>query len=371
MESLLSCGICTQKFDTQSDLSPRRLECAHTFCEICISQLIELESNCPRCQIKINYNDVNKIALNETIIALLALNVEEEPKKPKEGNLAYEGICLKHDCKNQFACITCYELICGTCTYSDHKSCKTDYLKEALKVIKDEKSNIQLKTKDAIINKKDKDEKNLDIYKKELVVMKEKVKNLEDHIEKIEKNLDLSDSVTESLINLNELTTNTTELQLLLNAEKEFLNKLNKEELFSLNTDNKVWKFLPLNIPNQPTYVKSKDENTFYKILTIGNKLKLEKSYDQYLCSEDNMEIEEFLNHFKPVCSINPKSFFEKVRLAKIKMMFLFINQAFLFRIQHSYLMFLVIKNNCLPQWNMSCFSMFPMIKNSHFCLLQ
>ena len=109
---ILYCKLCQDSFDSLSR-KPLVLKCGHTFCELCIKSLYDLEKVlCPLDSIESPFEDFQKISVNYLILEALET---QKPDKPKE------KMCQVH--KNQsirFFCQTHQNLLCQECLILHH-----------------------------------------------------------------------------------------------------------------------------------------------------------------------------------------------------------------------------------------------------------
>ena len=151
----LNCTICKNDFDLQTRM-PRLLpNCGHSFCSLCIQEMIKQEEHsfsCPEdgveCQ---NYNKdigIGCFPLNFTIYRILrkqqnqAKTVKKEPRKeePVKEDTA-ERRCGEHDKEIELVCLTDKKLLCTDCVlfgvHKNHDYAKLeDFKKEARERLK-------------------------------------------------------------------------------------------------------------------------------------------------------------------------------------------------------------------------------------------
>ena len=69
-EDLTNCQICCEEYSLD-DRIPRFLPCTHTICEICIVQILSLESKGILCWLKITQNFSSKSKVTVTVVFVM------------------------------------------------------------------------------------------------------------------------------------------------------------------------------------------------------------------------------------------------------------------------------------------------------------
>lgn len=117
--SLSDCPICYEGYNS-TDRVPRMLPCGHTFCSICITNLIKRTRVCPldRQQFKKGLRKAEKVPKN---IALL--QIYDDFSKSRT------SLCYEHDEPNSFVCLTENVKICGQCYDEKHKAHNVKHVK--------------------------------------------------------------------------------------------------------------------------------------------------------------------------------------------------------------------------------------------------
>lgn len=151
-EDFCSCDICFFEFGARKKY-PRILSCGHTFCQGCIQRLIDNRSDCPNCNIDINYTSVEDIPINYLIKGMsdrlrerknLIKNVTKTARR-KGSSVNAEELCNLHALGKQLKCLSCSLLLCPTCIELDHQNCNVVEAMDELQLLK---NDLCLKIKD-------------------------------------------------------------------------------------------------------------------------------------------------------------------------------------------------------------------------------
>ena len=113
-DSLLSCQICLQKFNTEIRL-PICLPCGHSVCRYCADSLIKAgKRKCPFDNKPFECRGVESLGKNFSLLDLL----EAEKHKMKRAD---ERHCEVHPCKKvKFYCRTHSAFVCSECLLAEH-----------------------------------------------------------------------------------------------------------------------------------------------------------------------------------------------------------------------------------------------------------
>ncbi|KAB7496257.1 hypothetical protein Anas_08480, partial [Armadillidium nasatum] len=139
----LNCKVCQEPFGNNI-LTPRVLNCGHTFCTGCLKVVIKESPFCPDCRLPIKDKDVTNVPV-VYIVKQLIESIKELNKRNIENGIAYlaedcnlyeahsgvhlnrdsnsfpsVGTCPLHIAPQQFWCNTCCLWICGSCAFLDH-----------------------------------------------------------------------------------------------------------------------------------------------------------------------------------------------------------------------------------------------------------
>ncbi|EAR92095.1 kelch motif protein (macronuclear) [Tetrahymena thermophila SB210] len=147
----MECPMCYILYDEKKHI-PRNLPCGHTFCELCLQQILQPKGfiECPSCRKKLS-PDVRPESLSKNFIALdLALKQHQLQSKLQ--------LCDTHQEFQLFFCEDCQEHLCTQCiiNHSGHKFVKQEHsvslLKERLQKAKDQLNDIMDTVNSAIQN---------------------------------------------------------------------------------------------------------------------------------------------------------------------------------------------------------------------------
>ena len=122
-DDLTYCSICLEPYTENGGHVPRMLPCFHTFCQNCISQLIQdISVTCPVCRAKhTRGNDVKKFPQNKYILTHIRRKQKEQkdssvPKKSRKKCAEHrQGLCFY--CKET----SCQTEICPECFLNEHR----------------------------------------------------------------------------------------------------------------------------------------------------------------------------------------------------------------------------------------------------------
>ena len=122
------CFICTSSYTAKEGSKPRILQCGHTYCESCLTTLLE-SRKCPSCVSPILYDTVEDIPVNYVL-----KNICEDHNKEFDSNdfLPYGGYCSSHRSYMHFKCLDCDIFICGTCSILKHDKCGKIFVKNVI-----------------------------------------------------------------------------------------------------------------------------------------------------------------------------------------------------------------------------------------------
>ena len=310
----LTCDICFNQFGEEF-LCPRVLLCGHTYCTRCIKRLIQDESQCPKCNVKIEQKEVSQVIVNFFVVSQLNKEVTSPEsdvgataipieKKTIKGGLLYEGHCSDHSCPNHFMCMNCYELMCGTCVFINHQGCETVKVSDAFPRVQVDKTSdleVQIQLLQQSNEEREKYIKKLSVSLKDLKESTNKVEtNLKDET-KLKKE---TESLLRTLKNLKDEITSSDKIFQVLKAEekgKELVKNIQVfEEKEILNVS--IW--------------KEKDHKVSLKGVSRSN-------------------VFEFLkNSGVKICRVNPKQFLDKVIKSNNYCPFAYLRSYFFFRIE-------------------------------------
>ena len=119
-DNLFECSIC---LNHMLERTPRMLSCIHTFCEECLSQLIQNKTiHCPVCReiTELKQNDVKELRIN-----FLLAQMKDAQIKPKEA--ITKAAKVKSKCQiceegePVFKCKECSNILCNRCKDSHGK----------------------------------------------------------------------------------------------------------------------------------------------------------------------------------------------------------------------------------------------------------
>ena len=110
MENDLCCSICEQKYE-EPNRSPLMLPCGHTFCSVCLKELLSSSSlYCPEDREKILVSSISELPKNFSLIRLLTKSASNT------------NICKDHKKRLEFICMIDKAKVCGTCAlFGRHK----------------------------------------------------------------------------------------------------------------------------------------------------------------------------------------------------------------------------------------------------------
>ena len=115
---LLICPVCMEGFD-DNDRQPKLLPCHHSFCKLCLQQLVGRHPyiDCPTCRQRTMIHNTEAINNLQTNFYLTHMkDLLGEGARPKAKG------CRKHGQQElTYFCKTCEVLICPDCVASDHK----------------------------------------------------------------------------------------------------------------------------------------------------------------------------------------------------------------------------------------------------------
>lgn len=139
----LNCKVCQEPFGNNA-MTPRVLDCGHTFCSGCLKVFIKESPYCPDCRLPIKRNDIVSFPI-VYIVKQIMESINEINQRNLENGLSYlaedcnifeahsavhlnrdsnlfpsVGTCPLHIAPQQFWCSSCSLWICGTCAYLDH-----------------------------------------------------------------------------------------------------------------------------------------------------------------------------------------------------------------------------------------------------------
>ena len=271
----MECNNCYEFYNNTVHL-PLNLECGHTFCKNCITNIIKncTKLECPICRKRISpFLNISKLSKN-----FLALEMTKKLKEIKN----VLDFCLKHPYEPlRFFCKSCKEEVCSDCLilHSGHFLEKQEFSKNIIKgkilriKVNLEKEEKVLKNKIVNLEKKvnilkknyDSEEKKLEIFKKDLVF---KIKENENKLMMVyTKNVKLKEN---SLIKIENLMKNilqemSNQILFITKLEKKLKNKkcIRDENLINEleNLENGIQKKI-----EESTKLKIIDQNEFLKI---------------------------------------------------------------------------------------------------------
>ena len=119
-DNIFECSVC---LNHMLDRSPRMLACIHTFCEECLSQLIQNKTiHCPVCReiTELKQNDVKELRVN-----FFLAQIKDAQIKPKEATKKAAKVKSKCQiCEEEepvFKCKECSNILCNRCKDSHGK----------------------------------------------------------------------------------------------------------------------------------------------------------------------------------------------------------------------------------------------------------
>ena len=121
VKETITCSVCDGLFDSQ-DKCPKILICGHTFCHLCLGNVIQQNHLCPICRQDIQAASNEELPINYTI-KTLAENFQNEEEKRKKMS---EDYCKEHSLQMYFKCFVCLKFACTKCIQVYHKDCKDD-----------------------------------------------------------------------------------------------------------------------------------------------------------------------------------------------------------------------------------------------------
>ncbi|XP_042217605.1 uncharacterized RING finger protein ZK945.4-like isoform X2 [Homarus americanus] len=148
------CKVCFMKFDSEARRPRVLVSCGHSFCSVCITNLIKDNSTllCPSCraeqgltcaeQLPVNFGllelvDSDKDSSSDSLVAdrTSSTNFESTGKVP----VLNAGHCEEHGQYKLFRCTTCAQYICHVCTVVEHpnSTCTVISVKKALEDLKE------------------------------------------------------------------------------------------------------------------------------------------------------------------------------------------------------------------------------------------
>lgn len=132
----MECGICSEEYD-QMRLTPRNLQCGHTFCSRCCMNLVDSHAIiCPKCRMKTRYiKDIKDLSVNYPLLEILnndgrdaasTTSMKKEQGlftdyKKKEQTSPHAGRCLEAQAEVAMHCAHCDLWLCKDCSRIDHK----------------------------------------------------------------------------------------------------------------------------------------------------------------------------------------------------------------------------------------------------------
>ena len=118
----MECKSCYELFDEQQRV-PRNLPCGHTYCEICLDQVLSIKKKleCPECRFKVD-TLIKPNSLSKNFIACEIATKHREIQK----KLLF---CVSHKEPLRFFCETCQVNICASCIldHNGHYFVKQDH----------------------------------------------------------------------------------------------------------------------------------------------------------------------------------------------------------------------------------------------------
>jgi len=118
----MECRSCYEVFDEFKRI-PRNLPCGHTYCEVCLDQVVFIKKKleCPECRFKVN-PFIKPSSLSKNFIALEIASKHHDVQK----KLLF---CSSHKEPLRFFCETCQINICPSCIldHNGHHFVKQDH----------------------------------------------------------------------------------------------------------------------------------------------------------------------------------------------------------------------------------------------------
>ena len=199
----LECNVCFKSYN-HSFNKPLVISCGHTFCNACITALIQSSPQCPTCRKKFLDQKIDMMPTNWEIFNMMD---ELDGKVSKKNSTI---ICQKHPSEAiRYLCTSCHVWVCDKCKTNNHQESNCNVLDTAEAVKKEKESMISsMKKEKDILNAKEiklKEELQklnanrdyVDVSLHELVSKRSVITNLEDDIRSLEKTPDSIQKVIE------------------------------------------------------------------------------------------------------------------------------------------------------------------------------
>ncbi|XP_045581217.1 E3 ubiquitin-protein ligase TRIM21 isoform X2 [Procambarus clarkii] len=130
------CKVCFMRFDTEVRRPRMLVSCGHSFCSICITNMIKDNSTilCPSCRTEQALTEAEQLPINFALLELVDSDNSSSESVVTDQHLRTSidplirapvlnaGHCEDHGQYKLFQCTTCAEYICHVCTVVDHPS---------------------------------------------------------------------------------------------------------------------------------------------------------------------------------------------------------------------------------------------------------
>ena len=124
MKKMLSCEQCKEEFDEEEHQPLILSDCGHTFCQVCVLELLvqsEVECVCPICATTIQGRNLGDFTLNQKIIDALEEQFDAKPLDIQETKDTELMNCPRHANKQiEYFCKDCTMAVCVKCMYGEH-----------------------------------------------------------------------------------------------------------------------------------------------------------------------------------------------------------------------------------------------------------
>nr|XP_053631801.1 tripartite motif-containing protein 5-like [Cherax quadricarinatus] len=121
----LCCGVCDEPYSSRR--TPRNLECGHTFCSACMTQVLARDRRCPECRASITAISVTSLPISYAILRLSSSATVHTRRRSNSlpeiipGSEQNAGVCRAHGDLLYFRCQSCCMWACIECVVLEHR----------------------------------------------------------------------------------------------------------------------------------------------------------------------------------------------------------------------------------------------------------